>query len=95
MASISVNDLSLNLALDRKAMAAIKGGGAPWVFGWIQPYVPPSPAMAMMPVVNLYQVNNSFYANQMNNQFQTVEVSNTGANALLVVPTTTTGSNAG
>jgi hypothetical protein len=95
MASITVSDLSLNLALDHKAMAAIRGGGAPWVFGWIQPYVPPTPVMSTVPVVNLYQVNNSFYANQMNNQFQSVEVSNSGTNAVLVVPTTATGSNAG
>lgn len=95
MASITVNDLTHNLALDRKAMAAIRGGGAPWVFGWIQPYVPPTPAMAAMPVVNLYQVSNSFYANEMNNSFQTVNVSNTGSDATMIVATTTTGSNAG
>ncbi|RKP53336.1 hypothetical protein [Pararobbsia silviterrae] len=94
MASIRIGDLSLNLALDRKAMSAIKGGGAPWVFGWIQPYVPPTPVVSNVPIVNLYQTNNSFYANQMNNQFQTIDVANTGSNAVLVVPTTATGSNA-
>ena len=50
MSCIKVNDLSLNLALDRKAMAAIRGGGgAPWVYGWIQPYVRETPSIG--PVV--------------------------------------------
>ncbi|HEV3424651.1 MAG TPA: hypothetical protein VG105_12915 [Paraburkholderia sp.] len=86
MASITVHDLSHNLALDRKAMAAIRGGdGAPWVFGWIQPYVPNTPTLG--PVVNLYQTTNTFYAGQMINQFQTVDVNNTGANSNInVVP---------
>ena len=80
MASIAIHDLSHNLALDRKAMTAIRGGGgAPWVFGWIQPYVRSSPSMG--PVVNLYEVQNNFYADQMINQFQTVDVSNNGANS--------------
>jgi len=80
MASITVNDLSLNLALDRKAMTAIRGGGgAPWVYGWIQPFVSDSPSIG--PVVNLYEVSNNFYANQMINQFQSVDVRNTGSNS--------------
>jgi hypothetical protein len=80
MAHITVNDLSLNLALDRKAMAAIRGGGgAPWVYGWIQPYVRDTPSIG--PVVNLYDVSNNFYANQMINQLQSVDVRNTGANS--------------
>jgi hypothetical protein len=84
MSCIKLNDLSLNLALDRKAMAAIRGGGgAPWIYGWIQPYVPQTPSIG--PVVNLYEVSNNFYANQMINQFQSVDVRNTGANATLTV----------
>jgi hypothetical protein len=81
MSCIKLNDLSLNLALDRKAMAAIRGGGggAPWIYGWIQPYVPQTPSIG--PVVNLYEVSNNFYANQMINQFQSVDVRNTGANS--------------
>jgi hypothetical protein len=80
MASITVNDLSLNLALDRKAMAAIHGGGgAPWVYGWIQPFVGQRPSIG--PVVNLYDITNNFYANQMINTFQSVDVRNTGANS--------------
>ncbi|KXU85001.1 hypothetical protein CI15_22215 [Paraburkholderia monticola] len=84
MSCIKLNDLTLNLALDRKAMAAIRGGGgAPWVFGWIQPYVPQTPSIG--PVVNLYEVSNNFYANQMINQFQSVDVANTGANSTITV----------
>ncbi|AXE95158.1 hypothetical protein ACTJLC_15355 [Paraburkholderia sp. 22099] len=84
MASITVSDLSVNLALDRKAMAAIRGGGgAPWVYGWIQPYVRETPSIG--PVVNLYEVSNNFYANQMINQFQSVDVRNTGANSNITV----------
>jgi len=80
MSRITVDDLPLNLALDRKAMAAIRGGGgAPWVYGWIQPYVPQTPSIG--PVVNLYEVSNNFYANQMINQFQSVDVRNTGSNS--------------
>ena len=79
MSSITVSDLSLNVALDRKAMAAIRGGGgAPWVYGWIQPFVRETPTVG--PVVNLYEISNSFYANQMNNTFQSVSVQNTGSN---------------
>ncbi|EDZ99305.1 conserved hypothetical protein [Burkholderia sp. H160] len=84
MSCIKLNDLSLNLALDRKAMAAIRGGGgAPWVYGWIQPYVPQTPSIG--PVVNLYEVSNNFYANQMINQFQSVDVRNAGANSNITV----------
>jgi hypothetical protein len=84
MASITVSDLSVNLALDRKAMAAIRGGGgAPWVYGWIQPYVRETPSIG--PVVNLYEVSNNFYVNQMINQFQSVDVRNTGANSNITV----------
>jgi hypothetical protein len=78
MATITVNDLPASMALDRKAMSIIHGGGgAPWVFGWIQPYVDPSPRQ--VPVINFYQINN--YADQMINQYQMVSVNNTGANA--------------
>lgn len=77
MASITISDLSHNLALDRKAMSRISGGGgAPWVFGWITPYVHDTPSVG--PVVNLYDITNNFYANQMINQFQTIDVRNTG-----------------
>lgn len=82
MASITVNDLPASMVLDRKAMSGIHGGGgAPWVFGWIQPYIDASPSQ--VPVINFYQINN--YADQMINQYQMVSVNNTGANASLNV----------
>jgi hypothetical protein len=93
MPSLTINDLPLNLALDRKAMAAISGGGgAPWVFGWITPYVQ-STTPSVGPVVNLYDVTNNFYANQMVNQFQTTNVENTGNNATVVAAPTATALN--
>jgi len=82
MASITVKDLPASMALDRKAMSGIHGGGgAPWVFGWIQPYIDASPSQ--VPVINFYQINN--YADQMINQFQSVSVSNSAPNSVLTV----------
>jgi len=81
MASIHIDDLPASAQLDRRAMAAIRGGGAPWVFGWIRPYVEGTSERA--PAINFYQINN--YADQMINQFQTVTVNNAGANATLDV----------
>lgn len=81
MASITIKDLSTSATLDRKAMLAIRGAGAPWVFGWIRPYLTESPSQS--PVINFYQINN--FADQMINQYQTVSVNNSGANATLNV----------
>ena len=81
MASISIKDLPRNAILDRQAMASVRGAGAPWVFGWIRPFVGASPSQ--LPVINFYQINN--FADQMINQFQTVSVNNSGANAMLNV----------
>ena len=81
MASISISELPRSATLDRQAMSAIRGAGAPWVFGWIRPFVHASPSQ--VPVINFYQINN--FADQMINQFQTVSVNNAGANATLNV----------
>jgi hypothetical protein len=82
MATITVKDLPVSMALDHKAMSALHGGGgAPWVFGWIQPYIEATPGPT--PVINFYQINN--FADQMINQYQTVSVINSGANANLNV----------
>lgn len=81
MASITISDLPTSATLDRKAMSAIRGAGAPWVFGWIRPFVDASPTQ--FPVINFYQINN--FADQMINQFQSVSVTNSGANASLDV----------
>lgn len=82
MASITIEDLSTNVALDSKAMASMRGGdGAPWVFGWIRPYMPSQPGLA--PVINFYQINN--YADQLINQFQMVNVNNAAPNSVITV----------
>lgn len=78
MATIIIKDLATNRALNRAAMSAIRGGdGASWVYGWIRPFVAESPSLA--PVVNFYQINN--YAEQMINQIQVVDVSNSATNS--------------
>ncbi|MES2353596.1 MAG: hypothetical protein V4568_04175 [Pseudomonadota bacterium] len=79
MAAITINDLPINRTLDRKAMSSISGAGASWVYGWISPYVARSPSAD--PIVNLYQVNNSYYADQMINQIQVVDVNNSAPNS--------------
>jgi hypothetical protein len=83
MASITIDDLPMSQALDAKAMSSIRGGGGGWVFGWIAPFDPE--AGRRLPVFNFYQINNSFFAEQMINQFQTVEVNNTAPNSNISV----------
>jgi hypothetical protein len=83
MAAITISDLNTGCTLDRKAMSFIKGGSAPWVYF----AVPFRETPAFGPVVNFYQINNSFYANQMINQYQTIDVNNSGSNSnISVVP---------
>jgi len=82
MATLTINDLPINRALDRKAMSAIHGGGAPWVFGWIQPYAKSGSGFGG--VVNFFQINN-YNADQMINQIQMVEVNNSAANSSINV----------
>jgi hypothetical protein len=89
MSTIVINDLPMSRALDRKALRAIKGGGAPWVFGWIRPYVDRRPGFCG--VMNFYQITNVFQAEQMINQFQVIEVSNTGADSTISVGTEASG----
>lgn len=79
MATITITDLPVNRALDRKAMSSLRGAGAPWVFGWITPFVAAVPGAAQ--IVNFFQTNNIFIADQMNNQFQMIEINNSAANA--------------
>ncbi|PTB17103.1 hypothetical protein C9I57_29625 [Trinickia symbiotica] len=83
MAAITITDLPLTRDLSRRSMSLIRGAGAPWIFGWIQPFAPPVPSVG--PVVNLYQTNNTFYADQVVNQFQLLNVNNTGGNSNLTV----------
>jgi len=83
MATLTIRDLNTRRELDLRAMSAIRGGGAQWVFGWIQPYTPPRPSQ--LPIVNFYEINYSFYADQMNNQFQNIDVRNNAPNSNVTV----------
>jgi len=85
MAALTISDLNSSCNLERKAMSFIRGGDARWVFGSFVPYRPATPAFG--PVINFYQINNSYYANQMINQYQTIDVNNSGSNSnISVVP---------
>jgi hypothetical protein len=108
MRALTVSDLEYDRELDHVAMSAISGGGgAPWVFGWITPFVErASGGAAGGGVVNLIDVTNNVYevtnnitnitVGQMVNQFQNVAVSNTGNGATLTVsPTSVAGNRAG
>ena len=81
MSTTTITDLPLSRALDFKAMSSIRGaGGAPWVFGAFRAFVPESERIAP---INLFQTN--FIADQLNVQFQTVDVENSAANAVINV----------
>jgi hypothetical protein len=77
MAAIIIRDLHTHRILDDRQMSSVKGGGAPWVYGWIRPFSESSGGSGG--VVNFYQINN--YADQMINQFQSIDVNNTAPNA--------------
>lgn len=82
MTATTITDLPLSRALDYKAMSSIRGaGGAPWVFGAFRAFVPES--LRIAPIVNLYQTN--FIAEQLNVQFQNIDVDNSAANAVINV----------
>lgn len=80
MSTMNITDLPMSRALDFKAMSAIKGaGGAPWVFGAFRAFLPEVARIA--PIVNFYQTN--LIADQLNVQFQTIDVANSAANAVI------------
>lgn len=79
MAALTIKDLSANHTLDRTAMSSIRGGGAEWVFGWMQPYVAASSRRGAS-TINFYEINN-YFADQIINQVQKIDIANTGANA--------------
>jgi len=94
MTSLTINDLHEQREIDHEGMSFIRGAGAPWVFGWIQPYEPAQPS-ALGPVINLYQTNNTFYANQVVNQYQTLDVTNSASNSNVTVGVGQNGKNNG
>jgi len=84
MANMTIHDLRMSRALDCKAMTSIRGaGGAPWVFGAFQPFLPESARLA--PIVNFFQTNNTFVADQLNVQFQTIDIDSSAAHAVINV----------
>lgn len=91
MAIIKIKDLRADRVLDRQAMAAIKGGGAPWVYGWIRPYV--AAAQSFGSVINFFQINNNYFADQLINQVQNVEINNSAANSNINVGLSETSAN--
>jgi hypothetical protein len=80
MASLTIRDLPAQRTLDARAMTGITGAGAGWVYGWIQPYIGAA-SHAGSPVINLFQTNNLYQAQQMNNQLQVIDVHNSGDHA--------------
>jgi hypothetical protein len=79
MAAITINDLPASRALDGKAMSSVRGALS-WVNGAFRAFQPPVPAVAPF-VNNFYQVTNNFIAEKVVNQFQTIEINNSGANS--------------
>jgi hypothetical protein len=81
MATITITDLPASRELDRKAMSSVRGALS-WVNGAFRAFLPVVPATpGFLSIVNLYQVNNTFVAESMINQFQTVEINNAGDNS--------------
>jgi hypothetical protein len=94
MATITITDLPANRALDREAMSSIRGALS-WVNGAFRAFLPVLPATpSVLSIVNFYQVNNTFVAENMINQFQTVEVNNAGDNASITTVLISAPSNA-
>jgi hypothetical protein len=78
MSAITIKDLSLDVELDRKAMASIYGGaGAPWVFGAFQPFVETA-SRTPGSIINLFQSNTYYMADRMTNQILSINGSNSG-----------------
>lgn len=83
MATLTINDLRMSRALDYQAMSCVKGaGGAPWVFGAFQPFVPES--ARFLPIINFYQTNN-YIADNLTLQTQNINVNNSAPSASINV----------
>ena len=82
MTSLIINDLPGSRALDYKAMASIRGGGAgDWVLFAFAPYTTPS--APVLPIVNFYQTN--YFADNLTVQNQNIDVNNSAAGASINV----------
>ena len=90
MSAITIKDLPLDVEMDRKAMAAIHGGnGAPWVFGAFQPFV--EAASRSSSIINLFQTNTFYTADQMTNQYVSIDVKNSAPGSNISVAPTVVG----
>lgn len=80
MATLAINDLTCYRELAPAAMAGVRGAGGQFMFGWIRPFVQSS-GLPLGTVINFYEITNNFYADQMNNQFQNIDIRNNAPNA--------------
>jgi hypothetical protein len=80
MAAITIKDLPTNLALDLKTMSSIRGGGgAPWVFAF-KPFIPfQEPQLPT--ALNVYQITNNFYAENVIDKSQAITINNAAASS--------------
>ena len=87
MATIAIHDLATRVTLDRASMRAVRGGdGAPWVFSF-RPFIE-SVARAPGAIVNFFQTNNIYTAEQMTIQALRVDVGPSSPGSTVnVVPT--------
>lgn len=91
MAVISITDLPRNSVLDRKAMSLVRGAGGGWVHGSFRPFVAPTPSFGSVTNFfqvdqtfvenNFYNIDNSIHVDKLVNQFQTIQISNSGSNS--------------
>jgi hypothetical protein len=79
MATTIIRDLPSSRALDLRALRSIRGGGAEWIFGAFRAFV--REVDPILPIVNFNQTNNFFVADQLNVQFQNIDVENSAPNA--------------
>ncbi|MFO1361679.1 MAG: hypothetical protein U1F45_04265 [Burkholderiales bacterium] len=83
MAQLIIADLPVDRALDRAAMAVVRGGLS-WVNGAFALPLPPSPPVfGGVQINNIYQtVNNNLYqVEEMVNHYQIVNIDNQGPSA--------------
>ncbi len=80
--ALTLTDLPTSLALDHKAMAAIRGAGAgDWVLYAFTPYQRPS--ASVLPTINFYQTN--YFAQNLTLQNQNINVENSAPGASINV----------
>ena len=78
MSAITIKDLSLDVELDRKAMATIYGGnGGQWVLGAFQPFVETA-SRTPGSIINVFESNTYYMADRMTNQVLSINGSNSG-----------------